>query len=358
MPIIDADAHVVETEQTWSYLEGSEKKYQPTTKLMTDWSGPANEVWVLGDHVLGSKFNAATEERAEVHQERFGRRVATPQESREMSDVSQRLADMDKLQIDTQVLHNSFFIGPTTNRPEVEIALTGSWNRWMADIWKQGNDRLRWSCVVPWQSPKEAIPQMQFAKENGAVAVCMRPFDQDRWMTDPFYYPIYEAAEKLGLPIGVHLANANPFMHKFLFNEIGRGFAQFRIPTVISCFTLILSEIPKTFPNLKWGFIEVTCQWVPWVLHEAVHRSAADGSELPENPIRDFGIYVSTQTDDDFDYVISYIGDDNLMIGTDYGHNDPSSDLDAISIFRGQATPNEKSKKKILYDNPKAFYNL
>ena len=33
LPIIDADAHVIETEHTWDYLEPSEKKVSPTTLL-------------------------------------------------------------------------------------------------------------------------------------------------------------------------------------------------------------------------------------------------------------------------------------------------------------------------------------
>ena len=29
MPTIDADAHVIETENTWNYLEGHETQFQP-----------------------------------------------------------------------------------------------------------------------------------------------------------------------------------------------------------------------------------------------------------------------------------------------------------------------------------------
>ena len=29
MPTIDADAHVLETEQTWEYMDGADKKYRP-----------------------------------------------------------------------------------------------------------------------------------------------------------------------------------------------------------------------------------------------------------------------------------------------------------------------------------------
>ncbi len=30
MPIIDADAHVIETERTWEYMEDPEAKFRPT----------------------------------------------------------------------------------------------------------------------------------------------------------------------------------------------------------------------------------------------------------------------------------------------------------------------------------------
>ena len=43
----------------------------------------------------------------------------------------------------------------------------------------------------------EAIEQVKMAKENGAVAVCLRPLEGDRHLTDPYFYPLYEAATRL-----------------------------------------------------------------------------------------------------------------------------------------------------------------
>ena len=57
-------------------------------------------------------------------------------------------------------------------RPDAEIALCWSWNRWLAEVWKLGENRLRWSCVVPALTPTAALEQMRFAKELGAVGVC------------------------------------------------------------------------------------------------------------------------------------------------------------------------------------------
>lgn len=354
--VIDSDAHVVETERVWDYLEPSEKKFRPT--LMASPRNPERQMWVLDGENLGSKFPSPGEEQSREHLKRFGREVGTPVEARELTDVKRRLRHMDELGIDVQVLYNSLWITPLTSRPEVEIALSWAWNRWLADVHKLGGNRLRWTCVVPALTPTEAIPQIRFAKEHGAVGVCVRPFERDRMMTDPYYYPIYDEAQRLDIPITVHLANGSPELFKLMMNEAGGGFSTFRIPTVTSCYALIVSEIPRVFPRLRWGFIEVSSQWVPWVVHEAVRRSLGSERPVPVNCFPEFGIYVSTQTDDDFGYIISYAGEGNLVIGTDYGHGDTSSELNAISRFKGMKGLSPEVKRKILSDNPRKFYGI
>jgi predicted TIM-barrel fold metal-dependent hydrolase len=354
--VIDADAHVVENERVWDYLEGDEKKYRPT--LVSSSENSERQHWFLDGENLGPKFPSPNEKQSEEHFRKFGRQVATPVEARELSDVHQRLRHMDALGIDVQVLYNSLWLTPLTTRPDAEIALCWSWNRWLADIWKHGENRLRWTCVIPVLTPSEAIPQIRFAKEHGGVGVCMRPFERERMMTDPFYYPIYDEAERLDIPITVHLANGNPELFKIMTNEAGGGFSTFRVPTVTGCYALIMSEIPRVFPKLRWGFIEASSQWVPWVAHEAARRSLGSEHAMPGNPFKEFNIYVSTQSDDDFSYVISYVGEENLIIGTDYGHGDTSSELNAISRFRALKGLGEEVKRKILSDNPRRFYGI
>jgi len=195
--VIDADAHVVETERVWDYLDASEQKYRPI--LMPSPDNPKRQVWILDGENIGNKFPSPDEEQSEQHLKRFGREVGTPVEARELSDVKRRLRHMDKLGIDVQIMFNSLWITPLTSRPDAEIALSWAWNRWLADVWKVGDNRLRWTCVLPALTPTEAMPQIRFAKEHGAVGVCMRPFERERMMTDPFYYPIYDQAQRLDM---------------------------------------------------------------------------------------------------------------------------------------------------------------
>ena len=50
---------------------------------------------------------------------------------------------------------------------------------------------------------------MRWAKEHGSVAVCLRPLEGERLITDPFFYPLLEEAERLDMSIAIHIANGN-----------------------------------------------------------------------------------------------------------------------------------------------------
>jgi len=316
------------------------------------------QYWFLDGKAFGFRNPTLTEQELDAKSKETGRKLQTPPEARELRDVELRLQHMDRLGIDIQVLHNTLWIARVADRPDAEIALCMAWNRWMADVWKRAKGRLFWSCVVPAMTISEALQQIRFARENGSVAVCLRPFEAERHLVDPYFYPLYEEATRLNMAMAIHIANASPQLYEQFrprYDNMG-GFAQFRIPTVVTCLSVMMSEIPQVFPGLRWGFIEASAQWVPWVVNEAIRRSGT--KSFPKNPLKELKIYVTAQTDDDFPFVLKYAGDDNIVIGTDYGHTDASSEVDAIAVFRGNNSIGEAAKKKILDDNPRALYAL
>jgi predicted TIM-barrel fold metal-dependent hydrolase len=354
--IIDADAHVVETEHTWDYLDASEIKFRP--QLFQSADNPNAQYWFLDGKPIGFRVPTLTEQELIALSKQTGRDLRTAPEARELRDVELRLNHMNKLGIDVQVLFNTMWIARVADKAEAEIALCASWNRWMADVWKQGKNRLRWSCVVPAMSLSEALQQMRFARSNGAIAVSLRPFEDEKHLVDPYFYPIYEEATRLNMAVAIHVSNGSPRLldqFKPRYDKMG-GFAQFRIPTVITCLSLMMSDLPQLFPQLRWAFVEASAQWVPWVVKEATRRSGTAG--FPDNPLKQFNIYVTTETNDDFEFVLKYAGEDNLVIGTDYGHTDASSEVDAIDIFRANPAVADPIKKKILEDNPRALYGI
>ena len=71
-----------------------------------------------------------------------------------------------------------------------------------------------------------------------------------------------------------------------------------------------------------------------------------------------YKIFLTCQTDDDLPWILKYAGEHSLVIGTDYGHTDSSSELDAISVLRQMDGISQETKDRILCHNPKALYNL
>src|SRR5437870_12812826 len=118
MKVIDADAHVIETNETWDYLEPEHRKFRPS--LVAPEGDPNRQFWMIDGKIRGLRFQTLTERDLSVREERTGKSARTPQASREMSDVGLRLEDMDRLGIDVQVLHNTIYIEHLTDRPEID----------------------------------------------------------------------------------------------------------------------------------------------------------------------------------------------------------------------------------------------
>ena len=74
-PIIDADAHVIETERTWDYLQPSDSKYRP--KLYSTPEDPTRQYWVIDDKIAGFRFLTLTERELHEFAQRAGRNFET-----------------------------------------------------------------------------------------------------------------------------------------------------------------------------------------------------------------------------------------------------------------------------------------
>ena len=69
-------------------------------------------------------------------------------------------------------------------------------------------------------------------------------------------------------------------------------------------------------------------------------------------------MWLSCQTDDDIEYISGYSGEDNLVIGTDYGHNDQSTEIEALRNLRESGQIELALYNKITDANARALYAL
>src|SRR5437764_1551277 len=126
MTVIDADAHVHECDRTWDFFEEADLEYKPMVVAPVAGQEPKRSYWAI-DGKLRSRSGGNVG-------------AATPREYRELEDVPGRLAHMDELGIDIQVLYPSI-LTTITERRETEDAMWRAYNRWMADACRQSAGR-------------------------------------------------------------------------------------------------------------------------------------------------------------------------------------------------------------------------
>jgi predicted TIM-barrel fold metal-dependent hydrolase len=357
MQTIDADAHVVETEQTWDYIDPADARYRPS--LVSPRGESGRQYWMVDGKIRGLARQVITAQQFAALSERAGRKMDTPKETREMENIEARVRHMDELGIDVQVLHPTVFIELVADSPEADVPICRSYNRWLADIWAQGKGRLRWSCVPPLLDIPSALDEIRFSKEHGACAVFMRSIEGERMLQDPYFFPVYEEASRLDLAIAVHIANSNSAVVDLVGqrNDFS-AFWKFRLPTIGAFHSVVMTGLPERFPKLRFGFIEAAAGWVPYTLNDIRRRAAARGRPLPDDIMRDYRLYVTCQTDDDVPYILQKAGEDNIVIGTDYGHSDQSTEVEALRTLRESGGITGEQYEKIVDHNPRALYSV
>src|SRR5260370_35496853 len=78
--VIDSDAHVLETERTWDYLDASEQKYRPL--LGSSAKEPGRTFWLVDGQVAALKGPTLTAQRLRSNSTQLGRTLGTPEAAR------------------------------------------------------------------------------------------------------------------------------------------------------------------------------------------------------------------------------------------------------------------------------------
>ena len=184
----------------------------------------------------------------------------------------------------------------------------------------------------------------------------MRAMECEKPQTDPMFHPLYALAGELDMAVCFHLGTGSFTVHELY--EKDTTFTKFKLPTVGVFHSLIMGGTPSLFPKVRWAIVEASANWLPYLVNDLRQRFKRRGKRLPENLLAANRIYVTCEVTDDLPYVLPIAGEDNLVIGTDYGHADSSSEIEALRLLRDDSRIGSRTVDKILWDNPKTLYGL
>jgi predicted TIM-barrel fold metal-dependent hydrolase len=189
------------------------------------------------------------------------------------------------------------------------------------------------------------------------MGIHLRGIEHGMWLSDPYFFPIYERAQDLDLAVFVHLGTSTrrvdgmpigrlvPYPPAFM-DHIHKMMAGFH--------AVVSSDTEKRFPRLRWGFVEAGSSWAPAVLQQHRRLVASASSEflklVPVSPelLEEKNIFVACQADEDIGYLTSVLGENVLCTGTDYGHNDVGSELGSHSAIMRRGDIDRSVARKIV----------
>ena len=282
---------------------------------------------------------------------------------------SQVLA-MDKEGIDIAVLFRTSPLQCDDDLdPEFANDLCRAWNDWVADFCKADPKRLRPSALITLHDVDLAVDETRRAvTELGAIGLSLVPEPANgRHIHDRYYDPVWREAEKLGVPICFHPAgspNTEQVVRRFKGhpNDVVLMPA-FRNPIelMLAVGSFCAGGVLERFPRLRVAFLEGNCGWLPWALYRLDERwelkKDYTSEPLSMKPSDYFlrQCFISVDVEENLvGDVIKRIGEDNIVISTDYPHAD-SHWPDAVNDFLALDLPNS-ARKKILWDNCARLY--
>ena len=124
-------------------------------------------------------------------------------------------------------------------------------------------------------------------------------------------------------------------------------------------FAFVGGGILDRYPRLKLGFLEAGCEWVPFLIRQVrTDNARRKNVKDPVEYCKAGRVFVACEGDENINTVIDLIGEDSLVVGSDYPHGDPSRQEDMVGEFKGRKDLSPRLVEKILSDNPRRLYGL
>lgn len=287
--------------------------------------------------------------------------VATADGTASVSDCGlMRRQLLDLYGISHAVLTGYFYPSMMRLQFEFASALATAYNEWFVDHWLESDARFLGSIHVAVQDPTAAARTIDRFADHPRMVQVLLPVSTTAY-GDPFFQPIFAAAERHRLVVAFHhttLAEGACGMGRY-YIERHMLLPQAMMAEVIS---LICNGVFDRYPSLRFSLLEGGWTWLPHLMWrmDREYRSLRDEvpwlAQLPSRHVVE-RLRLSTQPTEDIDArqwqrVMELIGsEDLLMFATDYPHFDFDSPPAALP-----AGLPEPLREKILWGNAARLY--
>ena len=291
-----------------------------------------------------------------------------------------RIAAMDAAGIDVQILSN--VPGAEAVEPSLAVDLARQANDAVAAAVARHPDRFHGFATLPMGDPAAAAVELErVVRDHGFVGALINGHVNGRYLDDTFFWPVFEAAETLDVPIYLHpTVPPQPVIEAYY-----QGFAPavsaklsiagvgWHIDTGIHCIRLILGGVFDRFPRLQIivGHQFEALSWMAWrtdysfpveesglkrTIKEYLRENFYGGILAGEFANQEPGAVDPSWSLSYNAYLgmVNVIGIDRIVFTTDY----PFASMKAGRQFLDQMPINPADKEKIAHLNAERLLRL
>lgn len=270
-----------------------------------------------------------------------------------------RMKECNHLNVDVQVLSTVPVMFSYWAKPKDCLEVAKFLNDHIAGIVTDYPKRLIGLGTVPMQDPKLAIEELERCKKIGLAGIQIGSHVNDWNLNDPNIFPVFEAAEQLGMSVFVHPWDmmGKDKMEKYWLPWLVGMPAE----TSLAICSMIFGGVFEKLPNLKVAFAHgggsfpATIGRIEHGFNVRPDLCAIDNNINPREYLGKFYLDSLVHDPKVLDYLIELMGEDKIALGTDYPF--PLGELQPGKLIN-ESNYSDKVKGKLLADNAFAWLGL
>ena len=290
---------------------------------------------------------------------------ARPQLRHRLEDLgAQRLKEMDEAGIDMQVLSHA---APGTHLMEAELAvrLASGANDRLYDTVRANPARFAAFATLPAADPQAAADELErCVTKLGMKGAMVHGLTRGLFIDDRRFWPIFERAQALDVPIYVHPARPHPAVIEAYYKDYVKDFPQitnaawgFTVETATQGVRLVLSGVFDAYPRLKviLGHLGEGLPFLLWRIDAMFSRAGNKKVAFRDTFCEHFYITTSGNfSDPALLCCIQELGVDRILFAVDF----PYVEMKPGTAWMERLSLNAEDKAKILSGNVKRLLRL
>ena len=257
--------------------------------------------------------------------------------------------------------------------PQFAAITATAYNNWLEDRYTRRNDRLYGVGMIPIGDPEAAVREIRRCateRKNFKAILLPAATAAARAYGDEFYWPIYAEAQARNMPIVLHGGPSDGVGLDYLEPFAKVQVLSHPVKLFIHMTDIVLGGVFDAFPDLRIGFLEAGCSWVPFMVDRLdwIYGAHSHGARVrkmikrrPSEYLREGdNFWVAAELEDSgLKYTIDCIGSERIFYASDFPHEPTEAELaGTVADFVDDPAYSDEVKANILCNNGKRFYGI